>query len=418
MPAPIGPNRTADTSRPGPTRVTTPAQAAARVSQMTVAEKAKLLVMNYGDVRAAPWSGSVIVNQTHLTATGTRQLAQANQTATSRTGTTVLVAADQEGGRVNRMKNVPGYEGVSFPSPQSMRAMTPAQLRAEGAKVGLALKAAGVNTLLGPVLDAASPGSLMANQGRSFGTTPAEVLARAQPFIDGLRDANPNVVLLAKHFPGYDVRGNSDILKVEDRSTLAELRAKAAPFTDMKGLDGVMINSIRYPNIDGNPACFSPVIIGLLREKNPGALVITDDIAAGGLLSDKSAAFKSYEVAVTRTEPAYKADAARFLAKYPDFGTPAGRSAVRATIHQEIKANAKQAFLAGCDVVLTMDSREAPAVADAIAELIAEKPELKARLDQAANRMMLASIKATPGSAAPSPAVAVAPASSRGWTPS
>ena len=63
MPAPIGPNRRADTSRTGPTRVTTPAQAAARVSQMTVAEKAKLLVMNYGDVRAAPWSGSVIVNQ-------------------------------------------------------------------------------------------------------------------------------------------------------------------------------------------------------------------------------------------------------------------------------------------------------------------------------------------------------------------
>lgn len=415
MPGPIGLNRRpSEPTRAAQPRITTPAQAYARISQMTVQEKAKFLVMNYGDTRVAPWSGSVIVNQTHLTATGTKQLAQANQNATNRSGATVLVAADQEGGRVNRMKNVPGYEGVTFPSPQAMQAMTPAQLKAEGAKVGAALKAAGVNTLLGPVLDAASPGTLMANQGRSFGATPAEVLARAQPFIDGLREANPNVVLIAKHFPGYDVRGNSDITRVDDNSTIEQLRAKAAPFTQMKGLDGVMISSVRFPNVDGNPACFSPAIIGLLREKNPGALVITDDIAAGGLLSDKSAAFKNYEVAASRTDPAFKADAARLLAKYPDFGTPEGRGAVRAAIHQEIKANAKKAFLAGCDVVLTMDSREAPGVAEAIAELMTERPDLKPRLDQAAARLMLASIKATPGS---EPLVAATPVPSRGWTP-
>lgn len=414
MPQPIRNNPAPTvTPRAAPTRITTPALAYARVAQMSVQEKAKLLVMNYGDTRVAPWSGSVIVNQTHLNAAGTRQLAQVSATATTRTGVTVLVAADQEGGRVNRMKNVPGYEGVTFPSPQAMQSMTPAQLKAEGAKVGLALKAAGVNTLLGPVLDSASPGSLMDKQGRSFGATPAEVLARAQPFIDGLREANPHVVLLAKHFPGYDVRGNSDLVKVEDRSTLDELRAKAAPFTAIKGLDGVMVNSIRYPNVDGKPACFSAAIIGLMREKNPGALVITDDIAAGGLLSDKSAAFKNYEVAASRAaDPAHKADAQRLLAKYPDFGTPEGRAAVRATTHQEIKANAKEAFLAGCDVVLTMDSREAPGVAEAIAELIAERPELKPRLDQAAARMMLATLKATPGSEAAPPVPA------RGWTPS
>ena len=416
MPLPLRGTTSPTTTPPraAPTRITTPAQAYARVSEMSVQEKAKLLVMNYGDVHSAPWSGSVIVNQTHLTATGTKQLGQVGALAASRTGATVLVAADQEGGRVNRMKNVPGYENVAFPSPQQMQSMTPAKLKAEGAKVGAALKVAGVNTLLGPVLDAASPGSLMERQGRSFGTTPAEVLERAQPFIDGLREANPNVVLLAKHFPGYDARGNSDISKVEDNSTLDELRARAAPFTQMKGLDGVMINSIRYPKVDGLPACLSPTVIGLIREKNPGALVITDDIAAGGLLSDKSAAFKNYEVSASRTDPASVADAQRLLGKYPEFGTSAGRNEVRATIHEELKANTKAAFLAGCDVVLTMDSREAPAVADAIAELIKEKPELKPRLDQAATRMMLASIKATPGGAT---ADASIPAAPRGWVP-
>src|SRR4051812_42740368 len=133
MPVPIrgGSPRPLDPPRAAATRITTPALAYARLSQMTTQEKAKLLVMNYGDTRAAPWSGSVIVNQTHLTATGTKQLAQAVETAASKTGATVLVAADQEGGRVNRMKNVPGYEGVAFPSPEQMQKMTPAQLREE-----------------------------------------------------------------------------------------------------------------------------------------------------------------------------------------------------------------------------------------------------------------------------------------------
>src|SRR3954470_484312 len=110
MPDPIRGStpRPLDTPRAAQPRITTPAQINSRLSQLSVQEKSKLLVMNYGDTHAAPWSGSVIVNQTHLTAAGTKQLAQVAQTAAGRTGATVLVAADQEGGRVNRMKNVPG----------------------------------------------------------------------------------------------------------------------------------------------------------------------------------------------------------------------------------------------------------------------------------------------------------------------
>ena len=84
MPVPIrnGPAPGAAPRAPTP-RITSPAMAFSRLSQLTTQEKAKLLVMNYGDGRGAPWSGSVIVNQTHLTAAGTRQLAQANQTPQS-----------------------------------------------------------------------------------------------------------------------------------------------------------------------------------------------------------------------------------------------------------------------------------------------------------------------------------------------
>lgn len=414
MPTPIRPNSPSTTtpSSTNPPMLRNAAEIADRVRSMTVAQKSKLLVMNYGDTKAAPWSGSVIVNQTHLTATGVPGLKAVSGQASRRTGATVLVAADQEGGVVNRMKNVPGYSGVKFPSPAEMKSMTPAQLRAEGERVGKALAAAGVNTLLGPVLDAASAGTLMDRQGRSFGATPAEVIAKAQPFIDGVRAANPNVVMIAKHFPGYDVKGNSDIVKVNDLSTLEQLRAKSAPFTSVKGLDGVMVNSVSYPNVDGKPACFSEQIIGLIREKNPTALVVTDDVAAGGLLSDKAAAWKIYQTEVGRTDEPSKADVKRLLKAHPDFGTVEGKAAMKAQVHNEIRENAKKAFLAGCDVVLTMDSREAPAIAEAIAELIAQKPELKPRLDAAATRLLQASLRATPGAE-----VAALGTPGRGWSP-
>jgi beta-glucosidase-like glycosyl hydrolase len=348
---------------------------------MSVAEKAKLIIMNYGDVNSAPWSGSVIVNQTHLNAVGLPRLKQAVNAATAKNGITVLVGADQEGGLVNRMKKVPGYETTKFPSPAELSKMTASQQYAEGQKVGKALRAAGVNTLLGPDLDVADEGTLMNKQGRSFGSTVDVVVKSAQPFLDGLKAENPNVVVMAKHFPGYNVRGNSDLNHVNDMSTLAQVEARATPFFKVNGLDGIMMSSVRFPNIDNEPACFSKTIIGMLRKNSPEALVITDDIAAPGFLSDPNLPTKNREQ--------YKT---------------------------EVRENAKKAFLAGCDVVLTMDSSVAPQISQAITELIASNPELKPRLDAAARRMMEATLKATPGPTTTPRVVASAPAST-GWKP-
>jgi beta-glucosidase-like glycosyl hydrolase len=366
-------------------------QVEARVRAMTTQQKAKLVVMNYGDVSSPPWSGSIIVNNTHLNASGMPKLEASIAKASARLGSPVLVAADQEGGRVNRLGKVPGLAGVTFPSPEQMQSMTPAQIRAEGEKTGKALRTAGVNMLLGPVLDAASPGTLMDNMGRAFGSTPAEVLKNAQPFIDGVRAANPNVVIIAKHFPGYDSRANSDIAHVEDQSTLAQVRTKAAPFLKAKGLDGVMMTSIRYPRIDDEPACFSPTIISLAREANPDALIITDDVAAPGLMSNRTGSYINYKHAKSSGDAA---SIERFLRRYPEFDTAAGKQEMEALVFDEIKANAKKAFVAGCDVVLTMDSRAAAGIAQAIAELMVEHPELKPRLDLAAARLLEASMKA------------------------
>jgi len=59
-----------------------------------------------------------------------------------------------------------------------------------------------------------------------------------------------------------------------------------------------------------------------------------------------------------------------------------------------------------------MHSRAAPRVAEAIHELIQERPDLRARLDQAAARMLSASLRAG-GLQAPAPGST----STSGWQP-
>jgi beta-glucosidase-like glycosyl hydrolase len=258
------------------------------ISGMTEAQKIAAVVMGYGDVHVVPTTGAIIVNQTHLTAKGVPMLRKQVAAARQKTGVPVLVGADQEGGKINRLKRFPPTSRLTFPSAQQMQGMTDNQIQAEGAKTGKALKLSGVNLLLGPVLDAADPGTLMYRQSRSFGSNPGDVIRRAQSFVTGLRSGYPELVILGKHFPGYNVLGNSDNSLVHDAQTLSQVGIRSRPFFKVLGLDGIMVSSIRYDNIDPQPACFSRVIIGQYRAQVPNGLIITDDLAARGLSASSS----------------------------------------------------------------------------------------------------------------------------------
>jgi beta-N-acetylhexosaminidase len=261
------------------------------VCGMPTNEKIAAVVMGYGDIHVPPTTGGIIVNQTHLTAAGVPMLRRQVALAEQRTSVPVLVATDQEGGSINRLKCYPPTSGLFFPPPAQMQAMSLSGVESEGEKTGSALALVGVNTLLGPVLDVADPGTLMYKQGRSFGTNSGDVVARAQAFVTGLRRTNPTLVIIGKHFPGYNVVGNSDNTSVHDSQSLSQERARSQPFYQIQGLDGVMINSIEYDNIDPRPACFSSTIIGQYRSSGSSSadLIMTDDLAARGLVRTSSA---------------------------------------------------------------------------------------------------------------------------------
>jgi beta-glucosidase-like glycosyl hydrolase len=213
-------------------------------------------------------------------------------------------------------------------------------------------------------------------QNRSFGSTTQEVEERAGAFVKGLRNTNKDLVTLGKHYPGYNVAGNSDNIPVKDPSSEQATFTRASPFTKVEGLDGVMLGSVIYPNVreegagaqqEGGPACFSKRLVDEYRKTNPNGLVITDDLDAGALHSQ---AVRDYRANKTLKDPALDQ-----LAK------------------DEVRQNAKKAFLAGADVLMVMDQRKKDLVAEGIQLAIddekdpAKQQKLRDQLDRSSRRV-------------------------------
>ncbi|MCC6810638.1 MAG: glycoside hydrolase family 3 protein [Deltaproteobacteria bacterium] len=367
---------------PPPKEPLTPTTIDAHLAELSRKEKLRILVMAYGDVGVPPDTGAIIVNQTHLTKSGAPALKRAIATSEAKSGAPVLVAADQEGGNINRLRHI---SAVRFPSAAAMKRMELKDIRAEGKKTGEAMAAAGVNTLLGPDLDVARDGTLMDRMQRSFGTTPEEVTTRVTAFVAGLREGNPKLVILGKHFPGYDVRGNSDIARVSDPAPEEVVYGRAEPFFDVPGLDGVMVSSIRYTEIEDVPACFSAKIVAKAREKDKGRVVVTDDLVALSLHSSEIAAYKEYLLARTRGDTTQME---KLVAKHPGLASDTERGKLQRRADAEAVANAIAAFTAGCDILLVLDARVAPLMVQGLDAHLAAHPELDAQLDTSVRRVL------------------------------
>lgn len=197
----------------------------------------------------------------------------------------LIVSTDQEGGSVSRLRAL--YPTTTFLNPKTMQTLSADAIKAEGRKVGKALLASGVNMLLAPSLDAADVGTLMEKQGRSFGTTPEQVIARAQPWVDGVLETFPQCIVVGKHAPGYNFRGNSDVTPVTSQESLEGVRRRMRPFLEIKGLGGIMMSSVKYAAYNNTVSLFSKELIAELRAAQPNAIIMSDDIVAPSLVDAK-----------------------------------------------------------------------------------------------------------------------------------
>ncbi len=196
----------------------------------------------------------------------------------------LLVAVDQEGGRVQRFR-----AGLTaLPPPAVLGALhsgDPRRGLAAAERIGwlmaAELRALGVDLSFAPVLDL-DRGRAPVIGDRAFGRSPEAVALLGRAWIRGARAAG--MAAVGKHFPGHGgVREDSHLTLPEDPRPLADLMLEdLVPFERLihAGLPGVMTAHVLYSAVDQRPATFSRRwITGILRgELGFQGAVFSDDL--------------------------------------------------------------------------------------------------------------------------------------------
>jgi len=197
----------------------------------------------------------------------------------------LLIAVDQEGGKVQRLKSKYGFFG-KFPKASSVIRMDQRHIRSTYLRMAKELKSVGINYDLAPVvdLDINPKNHVIHGLGRSYGKDPQIVARYAGTFIDAMH--HYGVLTSLKHFPGH---GSSvgDTHKGFVDVTNVWKKVELQPYKILnKKADTVMVAHVFNKKLDDKyPASLSRKIVnGILRgELGFDGVVITDDLQMGAI---------------------------------------------------------------------------------------------------------------------------------------
>lgn len=197
----------------------------------------------------------------------------------------LLIAVDQEGGRVQRLKSKYGFYG-KFPKASDVIKMDQSKIKSTYTKMSAELRSVGINYDLAPVvdLDINMKNHVIHGLGRSFGKDPKVVAQYASTFIDAMH--SNGVLTSIKHFPGHGSSvgdTHKGFVDVTDLWKEVELE----PYRLLKDkADTVMVAHVFNKRLDETyPASLSfKTITKLLRWKlGYHGVVITDDLQMGAI---------------------------------------------------------------------------------------------------------------------------------------
>jgi len=197
----------------------------------------------------------------------------------------LLIAVDQEGGKVQRLKSKYGFYG-KFPKASAIIKMDQSQIKSTYKKMSAELKSVGINYDLAPVvdLDINMKNHVIHGLGRSFGKGPSIVAKYAATFIDAMH--SNGVLTSLKHFPGHGSSvgdTHKGFVDVTDLWKEVELE----PYHLLKDkADTVMVAHVFNKKLDAKyPASLSyNTITKMLRWKlGYHGVVITDDLQMGAI---------------------------------------------------------------------------------------------------------------------------------------
>jgi beta-N-acetylhexosaminidase len=192
----------------------------------------------------------------------------------------LLVAVDQEGGRVARLQAPwtawPPLRAVGHAASEDLARLMGAGLAAE-------LSACGIRWDFAPVVDVDTNPQNVVIGDRSFGDDPERVGRLGAAMIRGLQDGG--VVACAKHFPGHgdtDVDSHLALPAVDhSRSRLDDVELRPFRAAIEADVASIMTAHVLARELDDRlPATLSPVVIqGLLRvEMKYDGVIVSDDL--------------------------------------------------------------------------------------------------------------------------------------------
>ena len=199
---------------------------------------------------------------------------------------TLLVATDQEGGKVARLSPATGFPAVAGQAQVGGR--SDAVVGAWAESIAGTLRAVGINLNLAPVVDLnVNPDNpAIGALGRSFSANPDVVAHDAGISIDAHRAEAVRTAL--KHFPGLgSASTNTDfgVADVTDTWSRTELEPYRTLLAQGK-VDSIMVGNLVNGQIDADaPASLSKATVtDLLRgELGWNGLVVTDDLQAAAI---------------------------------------------------------------------------------------------------------------------------------------
>lgn len=196
----------------------------------------------------------------------------------------MLIAIDQEGGRVQRLRR--DVERLPALGRIRSEAGAAAEQVAEAAAWLMATEvlACGIDISFAPVLDLDYGRSEVIGN-RSLSDDPDELIRLGQAYIAGMHRAG--MAATGKHFPGHGwAEADSHVaLPIDDRGEEVIRRSDLKPFAALaRNLDGIMPAHVIYPAVDSLPAGFSIRWLQHILRNELGfdGVIFSDDLTMAG----------------------------------------------------------------------------------------------------------------------------------------